>query len=304
VKTWAMRGTLHLLPAAEYAIWQAALAAYPQFTSPVWLRNGYGLSEAQLERLVQAVAEALDGRALTREELAAEIARRTRSRRLGEVARASWGSTLKPAAFRGLLCFAPSAGTNVRFTRPDAWLGARAAADPDDAWREVTRRYLAAYGPATGEDLARWWGLSATAARRRLEALGDEVVAVELEGKPALLLARDAGEIAGATPPRAARLLPAFDPYVVAASLHVERLMPGPHRARVYRNQGWISPVLLVAGRMDGTWTAGRVGRRVVVEVSPFVKLAAWARRSAEEEAQRLAAFMGAALELRWGRER
>lgn len=49
------------------------------------------------------------------------------------------------------------------------------------------------------------------------------------------------------------RLLPAFDPYVVAASCHAASLLPGDLRHRVYRPQGWLSPVLLVNGRMEGT---------------------------------------------------
>ena len=40
------------------------------------------------------------------------------------------------------------------------------------------------------------------------------------------------------------RLLPAFDQYVICATLQAERLMPGPFKDRVYRPQGWLSPVL------------------------------------------------------------
>jgi hypothetical protein len=97
------------------------------------------------------------------------------------------------------------------------------------------------------------------------------------------------------------RLLPAFDQYVITATLQAERLMPGPFKDRVYRPQGWLSPVLLVGGRMDGTWRQERKGRRLLVTIEPFAgPLPARARRAAEAEAERLAAFAGGELELTW----
>src|SRR6266496_1989490 len=63
VKTWAMRGTLHLLPADELPLWQAALSTRGTYLRPLWLRN-FGVTREELERLIAAVADALDGRAL------------------------------------------------------------------------------------------------------------------------------------------------------------------------------------------------------------------------------------------------
>jgi hypothetical protein len=302
VKTWAMRGTLHLLPAAELPLWQAALSTRRGWESGAWQR-GFGVGPAELERLVDAVGEALEGRLLTREELAAEVARLTGSQELGGKLRGSWGALLKPAAALGRLCFAPGQGQQVRFTRPDTWLGGWVGHDPDEAMDAVTRRFLAASGPVTREDFARWWGIPSPAkGRRLLERLGDEVARVEVEGSAAYALAADLPGLGAAKAggSRAVRLLPAFDQYVVTATRHAERLMPGPFKARVYRPQGWLSPVLLVGGRMDGTWRHEARGGRRLVTIEPFAGLPAWARRAAEAEAERLAAFTGGRLELAW----
>jgi hypothetical protein len=118
VKTWAMRGTLHLLPAAELGLWLAGLGTYRHYRKPGWFR-GFGITPEQLEQILEAVSEALDGRQLTREELTAAIVERSGSRELGAKVGESWGALLKPAAFQGRLCFAPSDGPKVRFTRPD-----------------------------------------------------------------------------------------------------------------------------------------------------------------------------------------
>ncbi len=286
VKTWAMRGTLHLLPTAEMGMWVAALGTRIErhFLSRSRQR-AFGFTRDEALALIEAIGEALDGRELTRGELADAVG--------DERLRESWGAMLKPAAAAGMLCFAPGTGPHVRFTRPH-W----PAQDPGEALVEVTRRYLASGGPATREDLARWWGTTPAEGGRMLAALADEVVTVAVEGEPMLMLRGHAEQAAGAEPAAGVRLLPGFDQYVIAATLHAERLMPGPFKARVHRPQGWISPVLLVAGRMEGVWRHERKGPRLIVSVSPFTEPSRATRTGIEEEAERLATFLGGELQL------
>ncbi|MDQ3979058.1 MAG: winged helix DNA-binding domain-containing protein [Actinomycetota bacterium] len=301
VKVWAMRGTLHLLPAAEFGLWQAALGTYGHYLKPSWLR-AFGVTREELEKLLDAVARALDGQLLTRQELAAAVAELTGSPELGEKVLGSWGPLLKPACFRGLLCFGPSAGQNVRFTRPDRWLAdVPPPLDPDQATLEVARRFLAAHGPATRDDYARWWAMTPAQAMRILKRLGEEVVPVHVDGSQAWMLAAHVDEAVRATPVRSVRLLPAFDQFVVTATRHARHLLPGPFENRIYRPQGWLSPVVLVDGRMDGVWRHERKGTRLAVTVEPFLDFPTKVRRGVEQEADRLAAFLGGGLELAWG---
>jgi uncharacterized protein YcaQ len=303
VKTWAMRGTLHLLPAAELPLWQAALSTNRRYLKPALWQKYFGITIEELDCLTEAVAVALEGRVMTREELAREVARLTGSATFGaKLAQSSWGAILRPAAFTGRLCFGPSLGQRVRFTRPDTWLAAIAPpVDPQIATLAVTRRFLAAYGPATHHDLARWWnGGSVSTARQWIASLGEEASPVEVDGAQAWMLAADAREASELPPARSVRMLPGFDQYVVAASCHVERLLPGDLRHRIYRPQGWIAPVLLVNGRMEGVWRHEIKGSRVEVAIEPFVNAPQWVRRAAAQEAERLAAFLGCSLELAW----
>jgi hypothetical protein len=301
VKTWAMRGTLHLLPAAELPTWVGAQGVLkPRHHAPSWLRH-FGLTHEGAEALIAAIPEALDRRMLTREELAQEVGRLVGSEELGGKLLHSWGALLKPAAFKGYLLFAPSVGQNVRFARPDQWLPRWEPADTEEAAREVVRRYLAAYGPATREDFARWFGTSSPAqAGRLIEGLGEEIAPVEIEGSQAWMLAEHVPEIEVAEPSGVVRLLPAFDHYVVAAPRDREAVLPKALKGRVYRPQGWLSPVLLVDGRMEGLWRHEREGGRLVVEIKPFADQPEWVRRATEEEAERLARFLGGELEFSW----
>lgn len=309
VKTWAMRGTLHLLPTAEYAMWQAALSRYDHYTKPRWFR-GFRVTEDEMTRLWSAAAAALDaGEPLTRAELAAAVTDTTGAADLGEKVASSWGSLLKPLSYRGELCFASNAGQNVRFSSPRRWLGKRLGptVDPDEAALEVTRRFVTAYGPATRQHYAHWWGvISAAAAGRLLAALGDEVTTVDVEGwSPAYVPAGALDELAAYRGVRATqagrsvRLLPAFDQYVISASSHAVHLLPDESfRPRIYRPQAWLSPVVVVEGRFAGVWRHERKGRRLLVTVEPFGRLPAWARKGVAAESERLAAFLGGSLEL------
>jgi hypothetical protein len=305
VKTWAMRGTLHLLPARELPLWLAALSTSRRYLKPALWKKYFGITLEDLDRLTEAVGAALDGRMLTREELVREAGRLTGSAALAaKLAMSSWGTILKPAAFTGRLCFGPSLKHRVRFTRPDTWLRQAATRPPVDsqaAPAAITRRFLSAFGPATYHDLARWWnGGGVSTARQWIASLGEDVSRVELDGTEAWMLAADAREVRERPPKRSVRLLPGFDQYVIAASCHAEHLLPGDLRRRVYRPQGWISPVLLVNGRMEGTWRHEIRGSRVEVVVDPFVKVPVWVRRAAGQEAERLAAFLGCTLRLAW----
>ena len=300
VKSWAMRGTLHLLPASEYGLWLGGLSTYRHYLKPAWSK-GFGISQDELERMIAAVAKALGCGPLTREELAAEVARITGTPGLADKLLGSWGSTLKPATYQGKLCFGPLRGRNVTFVRPDQWLAGKVETTPgDEAMATITRRYLAANGPATRDDYARWWAMSPAAAGRSIAALGDEVTEVDVEGTPMWLLAADVDDAAATGPPGVVRLLPAFDQFVIASTRQADHLLPGAVRARVYRPQGWISPVLLVDGQMAGVWKHERKGRRLSVTIEPFVKLKKWAKDQAEQEADRLGTFLQSEPDVIW----
>ena len=302
VKTWAMRGTLHLLPADELPLWHAALSTSRRYRKPALLR-WFGITLEELDRLTEAVGAALDGRVMTREELVQEVARITGSAAFGaKLAESSWGTILKPAAFTGRLCFGPSLGQRVRFTRPDTWLAAPPPpVDPQAVPAAIAHRFLSAYGPATYHDMARWWnGSGVSTARQWIASLGEAACPVDLEGAQAWMLASHARELRELPPVRSVRLLPAFDQYVIGASYHAEHLLPGDLRRRVYRPQGWLSPILLVNGRMEGTWRHEIRGSRVDVVIEPFAKTPMWVRRAAGQEAERLAAFLGCTLSFAW----
>ncbi len=301
VKTWAMRGTLHLLATSDLALHAAASSLRRHWLQPAWLK-AFGVTKPELLALVDAVPNVLDGRCLTREQLTEALIDELGSEHMRERLGQGWGMLLKPAAFHGLLCFGPNEGRNVTFVRPDQWAGAWKPVDPDEAMDEIVRRYLAAYGPASREDLARWWGSTPAFARQRLARLGDEVVEVDVEARRAWIRADDLSTLVSSSPASGVRLLGGFDQYVVGASGHLRELLAGGSRELVSRTAGWISPVLVVDGRIAGVWTSERKGAQFKISVAPFAAVPARVQKALKVEASRLGAFLGAEVDIKLAR--
>lgn len=298
VKTWAMRGTLHLVAASDFPLYAAAGSLRQHWLKPAWLK-AFGVTKAEMLALVDAVPKVLDGRCLTRQQLTDELIAELGSEHMRERLGQGWGMLLKPAAFAGLLCFGPNEGRNVTFVRPDQWIDAWEPLDAEGAMDEIVRRYLAVYGPASRDDLARWWGGTPAWARQRLARLGDEVVEVSVEGRRVSVLTVDLDTLVASEPARGVRLLGGFDQYVVGASAHLGELLDGGSRELVSRTAGWISPVLLVDGRIAGVWTYERKGAQLSISVDPFGTVPARVRKALRVEGDRIGAFLGSDVDIK-----
>jgi hypothetical protein len=257
VKTWAMRGTLHLLAADELPSIVATMSTLRTWAQPAYQRY-FGVTASEIERVRDAIGEILADRVLTREELGAEVSKRVRSKGVNARLGSGWGELLKPAAFAGALIQGPPQGGRVTYTRPDTWLKAwKPPPDPVEGGAALVRSYLHAHGPATMKDVASWWARQPVGKVKSWFArLGDEVVEVDVDGQPHVMLAADVDSLRRQRPNRDVRLLPAFDQYVLAAARDIEHLVPADRRPDVFRKiNGWIAPTVVLGGRVVGTWS-------------------------------------------------
>ena len=296
IKTWAMRGTLHLLTARDFPLYVAAREALTIRRPPSYYTY-HGVTLAELDAIMTGIPNTLSANPLTREQLAAALAQGAGSPNLRQVLLSGWGSLLKPSAFRGDLCFGPNQGQNVTFVRPSEWLGDLPTVEPQHGLREMARRYLTTYGPATAADFARWWGMAATPAKKLFQSLNDELAAVDVEGWPAWALASTLEPLLAIKAIPSVRLLPQFDAYVVGLARDCGAILPPEFKSRVYRPQGWISAVVLVDGRIAGTWTYDRQ-RRTVVKVNMFTPPSDRIKDGIETEAICLGNFLDSDIEV------
>ncbi len=262
VRTWAMRGTLHLLAADDLP---TALAVF----GPLNLVRGQrrltqlGLPPELAERSTAEVAAILAEEApLDRHELAARLRERG-------VPVAAEGQApihvVARAAHAGVLI---DAGEG-RYGPLD--LGR--LPDRDDALLELGRRYAAGHAPATAGDFAAWSGLPAADVR---VAWADP----RIEGDP---------EVGGVS------LLPAFDEWLLGWRSR-DAVLPSEHAGRVAPGGGIIRPVAIADGRVFATWRLDR--RKGRVELDPFGRVTKAMRAGVETEVAAISEFLGVELTL------
>ena len=257
IKTWAMRGTLHLLTPEDAGAFLALIAAGRSWERPSWQRY-FGMTPKQMDALRRTVCAALADGPLTRDELVTAVSAKRGLRHVGEGLRSGWGTLLKPLAWQGDLCYGPSQGSRVTFMRPEdassRWGG---LLDADEGAAVAIVAYFRSYGPATVDAFGNWlaggW-FGKRQLRTWFSALGDRLVPIDVDGEAAYVLAEDLDELASVTPTTAVRLLPGFDQYVLGPGTGDGHVVPTSRRTAVSRQSGWISPVVVVGGVVRGTW--------------------------------------------------
>jgi hypothetical protein len=268
VRTWTVRGTVHLVDPGDLPWLDAVVGSRNRahFDAEMRKRGDYEVAAGMLDDLVAVLAE----RPLDRASLLRELARRGH-RALGQ---RSVNVLMPWAAAQGLVAGLPDG--HYRAAQPPP------AVDAEIALATLARRYLGGYGPAAAADLAWWSGLSLTTARRALAALEQTETAGELCALPGTL---------DLTPPPAppALLLGAFDPTMLGWRTR-EPLVAAAHDRHVLPGGGMLRPVVLVGGCAAGTWSLRPRARQPAVTIDWFGRPADSSELSAET--RRVEAFL------------
>jgi hypothetical protein len=268
VRTWTVRGTAHLIPAADRG-WLHALCAARfrrQFEGSISRRASLADANALLPDAVDILAAGPVDRAALLGELAAR------------------GNPDLGLAFNVLVPWIATQGlvlglADGRYRAADP----PPAVDEDEALATMARRYLAGYGPASAADLAAWSGLPLGAARRGLDAIGPLERAGELLALPGAL---------EKPPPRVPppRLLAAFDTTMLGWRGRAP-LVAAAHDRQVNAGAGMVRATVLVRGAVAGTWRLAGGGRRRAIEVDWFGRRAS--ARALDAEARDVGRFLG-----------
>jgi hypothetical protein len=261
VRTWPLRGTLHLV-AAEDVRWMVRW-----FAARVIARGGaryrqLGLDAATFARARDVLERELEGTTKTRPELYAALERGGVSPdgQRGIHVLGYW-------AMHGVLCMGAHRGKQPTFARLDDWVPGGRSLEQDEAHAELARRYLASHGPATDADFAWWSGLNLGEARRAIAAAGPV-------------------KLPRATASKSVHLLPPWDEYTVA---YKDRSAVVDAKVAA-RTQNGLSPVVLADGKIAGTWTR----RATTVEARLFRPVA-----GLEKAVEAYGRFVGAPITVR-----
>ncbi len=290
VRTWPMRGTLHLVAATD-ARWLLELLGPRVLAGAAGRRAALGITDADVETAGRATVAALTGgRRLRRADLLAALA---------EAGVSTTGQRgyhlLWYLSQRGTLCLGPTDGPEQCFVLSDEWLPPTPGDDAGEALHRLADRFFRSHGPATVQDLARWSGLRVTEARAALASARDGLATVTEAGvehvlDPATpdLLAEHRAEASGTF------LLPGFDVFVLGYGDRSAVLDPA-HAARIVPGgNGVFRPTVVHAGRIVGTWGWTGRGSRRAVTADPITT---WPRGVEARIAQVAAALPGATAE-------
>jgi|SRR5579863_2066427 len=288
VKTWAMRGTLHVLAARELPLYVAARDWQHTANWSAYFAE-FGLSRAQQEAFLLAVPHVLEQGPLTRLQLAEALAKHTGVAHVRDlILSSSWGSPLKPSAYRGELCFGPGQGKTATFLNPRVWSGEWQPIEPQLALQNIARRYLQAYGPATSDNFAFWWGCRKGLARQIFQAIEEELEEVEVEGWRAFALRATLPFMQSVKPVETVHLLPLFDAYTIGVPRDCEPLLSAAYKRQVFNMQGWTFAVILVNGSIQGIWHSTIRRSHIVVKMNLFCSSTVALRKGIAAEAERL----------------
>ena len=302
VRTFGPRGTVHLIPAVDLAMWTGALGAVPTSSSqPADVR----LDDSQIDAVVAALGAAVADGDRTVDELDSAVADACGEWAVARVMPAfqtmwpRWRQVVSTAAARGALCFGPNRGREITYASPRRWIRGFAPAPTDEALPAIIHAYLTAFGPASPGHFARWLAVPPAWAAAQFEALGELIEPVDLAGETCWMNAGDRPDSNGS--PDGLWLLPYFDAYVVGAQPR-SVVFPGRAAERALaRTQAGNFPVLLIDALVAGVWHQRRAGHRIHITVEPLCQLSARQRRALAAAAERVGVILEGRAELTIG---
>jgi hypothetical protein len=306
VRAWAMRRTMFLLPSDQLAIFVRGTTRRAAYNFR-WALSRIG-SIQKLDKLLDHVLEALK-EPRTRSDLA-EVLNKTHGYKLKSKAGGGWGNKrpvpwvqverasiplgqlLHVIGARDVIVSGPGDGNESTYVRADKWIPQWKDMPVERAERELLVKYLRTFGPSTLQDFALWAGMYVRDAKEIWSLEIQNMVPVDVEGWKANILEADLAELEKASlGETVVNLLPYFDSFLLGHKSH-KNIVDEQDRKKVYRNQGWVSPVVLVDGRAQGVWSHQQNKNDLTVRITPFSKISNSVSSRIKEEASDLGRFL------------
>ena len=282
VRSWPMRGTLHLAPAEDLG-WMLSLTRDRIVRSAGARHRQLELDDASFVQAATIAENLLSGnRVLGRTELLAAFDAAGLS-----TAGQRGAHLLLYLNVTGHLVFGPVTGKQHSFVLLEEWVLKPRQLEPDEALGEFARRYFTSHGPATDRDFAWWSSLSLTEARRGLSIAKKDLDELQLDGTTYYL----APGLEPASP--AVHALPGFDEYVLGYQDRSAQLAPAIAAKIVPGGNGMFLSTVVVDGEILGTWKRTATAKTVAIEVVAFDSIPKKALTEFARKAHRYGEFVG-----------
>ncbi|MEO8069256.1 MAG: winged helix DNA-binding domain-containing protein [Flavobacteriales bacterium] len=248
-----------------------------------------GLDKKRLAKATDIMAKLLQGgKHLDREPLMAAL-RKSRF----DVSENRPSHYLMFAELEGVICSGPRVGKQFTYALLEERAPQAEALDRDEALAELTHRYFASRGPATLNDFALWSGLTIAAARKGIAMVERDFTKVAIND-------RDNWYPKDSTPLKAktntVHLLPNYDEYGIGYKDRSAFYDPSQAQLSGSRGNPVFRHLIVVNGKMMGTWDRALSARSVRVSSSAFTPLSTAANAALAQATKRYAAFLGTTL--------
>lgn len=260
LRTWPMRGTIHVIPSAD-ARWMLATTGVRALAGAESRRQFLGLDEATVNRAAEFLDGALSGRGPVTRSVALSMLTDAGI----DVSGQRGYHVIWYASQLGVLCLGPQEGSEQTVVRLADWAPDQVQRDTADAMRELALRFVRSHGPVTHQDLARWAGVGAREARAAIVANDDAVEPVEADGTSMWQLrGADAGPVPDVV------VLPGFDEFILGYKDR-SAVLPDAHRQRIVPgNNGVFRATVVVDGQVAGTWRRTRRANADLIDIDVF----------------------------------
>lgn len=288
VRTWCMRGTLHLLAASDLG-WLLPIMGPLQIKKSQRRYKELDLTVETWDQALGALRNILGGgRPLTRAEIANRMSEGgipIEGHRIYHI--------LRRTALEGVICCGPDREAEPTYVLLADWVHIEKEGKNGDTLAELARRYLSAYGPAQPEDMAVWSGIPPREARSAFEAIMGELVELDSNGSRLWTLKVHESWLDESHNTQGyVRLLPAFDPCLLGYRSR-RLIVPEQHAKRIHPGGGIIRPTLLVSGKDAGIWKRVKTKSGLEIKVEPFQDLNRETKKLLTKEVSRLGSFLG-----------
>lgn len=270
VRSWPMRGTLHLVPAADLP-WMLALGTPRILASTVRRRREVGIDDTDLPRVRELTVAALTGGGrLSRDDLL------SRWRDAGQPTGGQRGAHLLGyLAMTGVVCLGPVHDGGQQVVLVDEWVReARRLGrdlDRDEALGEWALRYFRGHGPATVKDFTWWTKLLASDVKAGVAVARPRLETVEVDGVEHLMdPATPDLLVATSRQARSVFLLPGFDEYVLGYADRRAALPPEFAQRVCPGGNGMFLGSVVAGGAITGTWRRTGSGAKRAISATPF----------------------------------
>ena len=283
VRTWPMRRTLHFVPAADVH-WMMKLTSERVIKTYAAHMPQLGLNEDILAHARKVVTKTLiGGKIITRPTLNEALEKAGIDTEEGRGLHLIWR-----LGQESLICFGPREGKQQTFVLLDEWLPKKKMLTREEAIGELTIRYFTSHGPATIHDFNWWSGLTIADVKAGIASIQSKLHEETINGKNYFM----GKTVPPIDPKESVHLLPAFDEYIVSYKDRTA-VVKTEHNNLVNNGGGMFAPVIVINGKVVGSWKREVKKNGVHLIFHPFEKFSPKDHRIIDDVSERYGSFLG-----------